>query len=405
VQAWKGIALPSFQPEDQGPSTIRRVTARSAAFVRVCRWLATFVYGIALASTTYSEAFGPGGLGISVNWSARAVERVFDRSPAARAGVRSGDVIDQVDGRVVRSYLDWFSVRASFERDRPIPLQLAREGRPMSVAVVIGTENWRQWTSGTTAFRVVRFVVLIFAIVMAFRRPRSETIQVLALMLLMIATAEAFPPSGWAAHLRHLPLGIGLAAAFGSVSWLLIAIPGCAFGALVGGRRFGSVLAATIALPLLVLTPVVIRSCALFIDAAAVTPIQTSNATRLIQSIWGVVPQLFLGVATPSIGPPLVIGWAIGVMVLFVVAVALATPVWSSDPAKRHRARVTLGCTAAGLALCVHNVLVRNWPAFFVSEPPPFFGPAGFVIEAVVFVSIVAIAGRQLLRRPTFERP
>jgi hypothetical protein len=102
---------------------------------------------------------------------------------------------------------------------------------------------------------------------------------------------------------------VAFAAAFGSVSWLLIVIPGCAFGALVGDRRFGPVLGAIIVLPLLVLVPFVIRSCGLFINAAAVTPIQTSNATRLIQSIWGVIPQLFLGVAAPSIGLPLVIGW------------------------------------------------------------------------------------------------
>jgi hypothetical protein len=191
---------------------------------------------------------------------------------------------------------------------------------------------------------------------------------------------------------------VAFAAAFGSVSWLLIVIPGCAFGALVGDRRFGPVLGAIIVLPLLVLVPFVIRSCGLFINAAAVTPIQTSNATRLIQSIWGVIPQLFLGVAAPSIGLPLVIGWAVGSMVLFVVAVVLATPVFSSDAARRHRARVTLVCIAAGLALCIHNVLVRNWPTFFSSEPPPLLGPSGLVVEAVVFILMVGIVSRHFLR-------
>jgi hypothetical protein len=365
----------------------------------VCRWLATVISSIALASTTFSEAFGPAELGMSVNWDARSVESVLDGSAAARAGVRSEDFIDQVDGRVVRSYLDWFSVRASFERGRPIYLQLLRDGQPMLVAAVTNTENWRHWTSGTTAFRVVRFIVLVFAIGVAFRRPQSVTMQVLGLMLAMIATAEAFPPSGWAAHLGGLPLPVALAAAFGSVSWLLIVIPGCAFGAIVGDRRGGRVLATLIALPLLLVVPLVIRSCVLFINAATVTPIQTSSATRLIQSIWGVVPQLFLGVAAPSIELPLVIGWAIGSMVLFVVAVALATPVFSTEPAKRHRARVTLACTTAGLALGTHNVLVRNWPSFFSSDPPPSFGASGFVVEAVVFLSMVGIAGRLLLRR------
>ena len=366
----------------------------------MCRWLATLVYGIALASTTFSEAFGPGGeLGMAVNWGVRAVESVNDGSPAARAGVRSGDLIDRVDGRVVRSDVDWFSVRAGFERDRPTQLQLDRNGRTISVAAVPDTENWRLWTNGTTAFRVARFIVLTFAIAVAFRRPRSATTQVLALMLAMAATAEAFPPSGWAAHLRRLPLAVAFAAAFGSVSWLMIVIPACAFGAFVGERRFGPGLAAMIGLPLLVLAPLVIRSCELFINAATVTPIRTSNATRLIQSIWGVVPQLFLAVAAPWIGTPVLIGWAVASMVLFFVAVALAAPVFSTDAARRDRARVTLGCTAAGLALCVHNVFVRNWPTLFSSEPPPLFGPSGLVVEAVVFLFMVGIGGRRFFRR------
>src|SRR5207253_6358494 len=104
------------------------------------------------------------------------------------------------------------------------PVQIRRGQKPLTLWFTITTPNWRTWNRGTLAFRVARAVVLIMAIGVAFARPERRSAQLVALMFAMIATAEAFPPAGWASALRRLPMVLSIPATFASVSWLLIAL-------------------------------------------------------------------------------------------------------------------------------------------------------------------------------------
>jgi hypothetical protein len=197
------------------------------------RWwiyLLASAYVLTLCFNASQEAFGPADSGL--RYTGRPpdhrpleVAEVVPRSPMQQAGVRAGDVIEAVGGRIVVGQTDWFLARAHFERDKPIEIQVRRGQDRLHLSFTIGTPNWRTLSSGEIAFQATRMFVLLLAIVIAIARPEQLEASLVALMFAMIAVAEAFPPTGWAASLRQLPVMLSIPIALASVSWLLITVP------------------------------------------------------------------------------------------------------------------------------------------------------------------------------------
>jgi hypothetical protein len=123
-----------------------------------------------------------------------------------------------VGGRIAVRQTDWFLARAHFERDKPIEIQVRRGQDRLHLSFTIGMPNWRTLSRGEIAFQATRAFVLLLAIVIALARPEQFEASLVALMFAMIAVAEAFPPTGWAASLRQLPVMLSILIALASVS-------------------------------------------------------------------------------------------------------------------------------------------------------------------------------------------
>jgi len=77
-----------------------------------------------------------GGLGVEPD-AGVLVEHVPPGGPAEAAGLRAGDVIAAVRGRVVRTPADVRALVAEAEVGKPLPLTVLREGRAMGLSVII----------------------------------------------------------------------------------------------------------------------------------------------------------------------------------------------------------------------------------------------------------------------------
>ena len=83
------------------------------------------------------------------------VARVEPGSPAAAAGITVGDVIVDVQGRMVDDASDVLAALASVEPGKKVPVQIVRNKQPLSLQVTVartnqteaavGNPSWSQW--------------------------------------------------------------------------------------------------------------------------------------------------------------------------------------------------------------------------------------------------------------------
>ena len=310
------------------------------------RLVVAAVFVLALGVSSWTEAFGPAGI--------------------ARADLEPGDVIVWADGRTIASPADWFLVRANIARRQPAALRIRRGANIVALSVTVETPNWRTWPHDVWAFRFARVAILALAVALASWRRRHPGASIAALMLAMIATAEAFPPAGWAAVLRGLPMILSLPAALASVSWMLIAIPWFWWATTVPPTVIAqwqrvSIVAATLA----VFGSMLTGSATTFITqpAAAAAPFATSAELHTVEAVFGVMPMLFLK------QPRLIALWIAMTITLIIGGLAFM----------RRRRPVVFVSVLALLVLGIHNVLVRNGRVLI----------GGFAAEAVVVTIVV----------------
>lgn len=375
---------------------------------RIWVYLPALVYVLALCLTSWVEAFGPADAGLlytvrysATTWPSFEVEDVLAGSPLAQAGARSGDVIETAGGYAICGQTDWFVARSHFEVDKPIRLQIRRGVDELTLTFTITRRNWRTWTLGVIAFRVARVIVLLVALIVAFSRPGHLGAGLVALLFAIVSVAEAFPPAGWAAALRHWPPLFAIPVAIASVSWLLIGVPWLMFCLTFPRPQFRSRWVWG-----LVLTPVAIFLPLLLLSAVAViyaprllampTPFLDVEATRRLQSVWGVIPTLFINpwpFYRPAPHAILLELWAV-VSIAFSAGGTLATLATSgrvAEGAERRRARFLAFAQLAVWVMGIHNVFVRNWQYWFGSRPPTVFSVAGLALEAGA-ASLIAVA-------------
>lgn len=63
------------------------------------------------------------------------IVRVFDNSPAARAGIKQGDIIQKIDGKEVKTAADVQAKVEATEIDRPLKLEINRSGQVVTIPV------------------------------------------------------------------------------------------------------------------------------------------------------------------------------------------------------------------------------------------------------------------------------
>lgn len=366
-------------------------------------YVVAVVYILTFLFNMRQEFLGPANGGWIPESRLFKVASVLPGGPMDKAGIYAGDVLEAADAYPLNGAGNWFLARAHFERNRPIELQVRRGERHLGLKLVIAEPAWRTWNRSqylpVIALQVVRFFLLLLAIIVGFSRPQQLSARLAALMFGIGAVAEGYPSAGWAAALRHLPavlaIPVGLATAsciLASVVWLTFfaSFPRpwlsqrlrCVLGILPGVLFGIPIVASVIAL---IYTPSALaRPWPVVLSAASV---------RLIQDVAGVTPLLFLNkfpMYQPIAQVRLLELWLAVTLIYFAVGFLILASSYRrlDDPLQRRGAGALIVVQALFAAIVLHNFLVRNWASWFGSTPPALFSEAGFVGAALLLLAV-----------------
>jgi hypothetical protein len=291
--------------------------------------------------------------------------------------------------------------RALFERDHPIHLQVRRGEQQLALKLVITSPVWRsgQQFIPAVALQVVRFVLLLLAILVAFSGPHQLRARLAALMFAIGAVAEGYPSSGWAAGLHDLPAVLAIPIGLATASCLLSPVVWLLFFANFPQPRLSQRLQwVLVVVPVLLFGIPIIASVSAMIYRPSVLarpwPLVLSAApVRWLQDTAGVTPLLFLNelpLYQPTTQVRFLEVWLAITVVYFALGFLMLVDSYRRLDDLRLRRRIgALLLALAGFALIVlHNVFLRNWTSWFESPPPALFSWEGFVGEALIFLFV-----------------
>jgi len=366
-------------------------------------YLIAVVYVLTFFFNARQEAWGPENTGWTPAWPTLEVAGVLPNRPMGNAGLQVGDVLEAVDGRPIHGMPDWFLARAHFERDRQVDLQVLRGQQQIVLQFVIIEPSWRTWNRahflGVVAFYSIRFLLLVLAIVVAFRRPKKLSARLAALMLATAAVAEGYPSSGWAAALRHLPAALAIPLCMATISCLLAPVIWLAFFSSFPrpqiSQRWRWVLALV---PVVLFGIPMVASAIAMIYAPSVLArpwpmVLSAIPVRVIQDIAGVTPLLFFNVLPlyqPSTQAAILELWAAVSVLYFAAGFLMLTANYRrvNDTQERRRmGALCLAITTFGI-IVVHNFLMRNWTNWFGGTPPGLFSEVTSAGEDILFLFV-----------------
>src|SRR5215203_557880 len=136
--------------------------------------------------------------------------RVVAGSPAARAGLRTGDHILRVNAQEIQGRLDWQRAGVHIDPSHPLDLAIERVGLMSTVSVPL-TAGLRESLFGSPrpgllAFRSAQLITLALAILVAVRRAAQPSALLGAWLLGAIATVSIVLPMRLAIFWDALPL-------------------------------------------------------------------------------------------------------------------------------------------------------------------------------------------------------
>jgi len=165
----------------------------------------------------YYLLFGLASDGVDVrDASGRAiVTEVWADSPAARSGMKAGDLLVEVNGQRIRNVVDWLSERMNFEADKPIAIRVERAGQPIDLEVVVHGRVWDDYTGSSKSSQIIflvnKFITLVIGLFVIISRPKDFVSRLGGWVLVSMATVyEAFQ-WGMAASIRALPVVVAIA--------------------------------------------------------------------------------------------------------------------------------------------------------------------------------------------------
>ena len=347
------------------------------------------------------EFWGPENAGWVPGPNFFEVARVLPSSAMERAGAQPGDFLETADGYPLNGRASWSLARASFERGRPIHLQVRRGEQHLALDLIITTPVWQNGPQcyPAIALQVARFVMLLLAILVAFGRPPQLSACLAALMLAIGSVAEGYPSSGWAAGLRHLPAVFAIPIGLATASCLLAPVVWLAFFASFPrpglSQRLRWVL---VVAPVVLFGIPIVASVGAMIYAPSVLarpwPLVLAAApVRWLQDAVGVTPLLFLNelpLYQPTAQARFLEVWLALTVVYFTSGFFMLVASYRrlDDPQLRRRVGALLLALAGFAPIMVHNIFVRNWTGWFGTTPPALFSWVGFVGETFVFLCI-----------------
>jgi hypothetical protein len=151
---------------------------------------------------------GPRGFVPQFEGERVTVSDVAPGSPAARAGIRGGDRIENANGQTLRDHSDWQRATLHLDPSRPFILEIDRNGERFTTSLRLssGLAEWRRTQSrGVIAFRAAQFCTLGFALLVAFRRSFQPSALLGALLLGSLATLSLALPMRLAIFWKAFP--------------------------------------------------------------------------------------------------------------------------------------------------------------------------------------------------------
>ena len=365
--------------------------------------VAASAFALAFCFNAYQEALGPANAGWIAAWPSFMVAAVVPGTPMDKAGLRKGDVLEAVNGHPLTGMPDWFVARSTFERDRSVEIQIRRSEQRLRLRFVITLPAWRTWRTdhalAVLSFYLARFILLLLAIFISFRRPKQLSASLAALMFASTAVAEGYPSSGWAASLHRLPLFLAIPICLATASWLLGSVVWVAFFGIFPRRSLTRRWQwALLLAPLLVLLPPLVKSA----TALVIAPWDLTRSWPLILSVWpariaqdlaGVAPLLFFNLwplDQPITQVHLLELWLFISGFYLAAGFALLTVNFRRglNGERERLVRNLLASLVIFPFIVVHNVFARNWASWFGTATPPLLSSLAFVAEAVLFLIV-----------------
>lgn len=141
------------------------------------------------------------------------LEEVPPDSPAGRAGLRSGDQVEEADGRRIRTRGDWTVVETNLRLDEPIRVVVRRQDTRVVRDVWIGPDPVPTWRTEAglvlLTVRLAQALTLMLALLIAVKRPYDGLARLCAWMLASGSVLSIAPPFRFAAVWRSLgPAGM-----------------------------------------------------------------------------------------------------------------------------------------------------------------------------------------------------
>lgn len=181
------IESEAFFELDPFPSELRGLPTANR------RWLLLFlgIYGIALLTlftlqVTAMKSRADKRIGFTAEEFSGGVRisGVDIMSPAEKSGLKSGDVVLEVDGHPITSHADYPRAASEFERDTPVRFLIARDGETIVVFADPGIPmNW----ATSLLVGVVLLCCLVPGALILLNRSRDERFRLLGLFFLLLA--------------------------------------------------------------------------------------------------------------------------------------------------------------------------------------------------------------------------
>jgi tRNA A-37 threonylcarbamoyl transferase component Bud32 len=163
----------------------------------------------------YCDLWRPEDSGFVADYTSNrmVLTRLVPNSPAERAGLRVHDVVTSADGKPIRTVYDWTVVDSNVVFDRPIALQIERNGSPVAASLVLRQGPWSFLRTGPGIFILVTLAIqsitLVLALIIVLKRPADPVARIGALLLATIGVFKIVLPWRIAAVWRDLPAVVG----------------------------------------------------------------------------------------------------------------------------------------------------------------------------------------------------
>lgn len=170
---------------------------------------ASFVAYFALLA--YCDIVRPVEVGLDATFAAGQMEvtRVVAGSPAARAGLAVGDVVERAGPAGIRTVNDWTTVDGYFTFDTPVPVRVRRGATLFDTHLVLSKQSVGHWLTTPGVLLLVALVVqavsLSVAWMIVLKRPGDTSARLGALVLATMGVITLALPQRFIAVWNSVP--------------------------------------------------------------------------------------------------------------------------------------------------------------------------------------------------------